>query len=108
MAKQAVHTLFLNFSCGVLESLPLLVSLVFPNVEPSTRPKKTKNSRLSINNHIKITFLFNMGEGWSIFKCMLGGGEKGESIIKSPNLKMFIFYIFNFRCVAASKNVYLM
>ena len=63
---------------------------------------------------MKITFLFNMGEKWSIFKCMWqgggGGGEGLESIKlltsfilqmhemkprnvwpKSPNLKMFIF-----------------
>ena len=61
---------------------------------------------------MKITFLFNMGEGWSIFKYMwLGGGEEGVESIKlltsfiqqmhemkprnvwpkSPNLKMFIF-----------------
>ena len=48
--------------------------LVFPNVVPSIRPKKTKNSRLSIKNHVKITLFFNMGEVWSIFKCMWGGG----------------------------------
>ena len=62
---------------------------------------------------MKITFLFNMGEGWSVFKCMWwwGGGEEGLEPIKlltsfiqqmhemkprnvwpkSPNLKMFIF-----------------
>ena len=56
--------------------------LVFPNVVPGIRPKKTKNSRLSINNHVKITFFFNMGEVWSIFKCMGGGGRRGYSQLK--------------------------
>ena len=89
--------------------------LVFPNVVPSIRPKIQDYQSIQS----KITFFFNMGEVWSIFKCMGGRGEEGlesfkalTSLIqqmhemklrnvwpKSPNLKMSIFYIFNFRFV---------
>ena len=54
-------------------------NILMNSCSESKHVEKTKSSKLSINNH-KTTFLFNMGEGWSIFKCMWQGEGGGARV----------------------------